>query len=256
MTAVEGWQVVSRIGGDRIAVPVVAWWPAPQSPLLGPFTIVSILAGVMLAIGWRPAPAATTCAITEAGFLMWDQQTYSSHRMLVMLLCSYLAFAASDSTWAIRSTGRASPPEPRLLMMVQLSVVYLFAALSKVNNAFLSGAVLRLAIWWPVPDWLFAPLAYATVATELFLALGLWFRRTRSTAVCAGLGLHISIVAMLHDPLPLIAFALACVPLYPLYFLPGPRLGSLAGQSPSGRTDNHRRSTSARPDEGAMRWSP
>jgi hypothetical protein len=233
MTAVEGWIFVSRIGGDRIAVPVASWWPTPDSVLLVPFSIVAVASGLLLAAGWRAAPVGIVCAVTQAGFLMWDQQTYSSHRVLVLLLAAYLAFARSDSTWAVRPTALDPPPGPRLLMMTQLSVLYLFAALSKVNLAFLGGGVLRAEVWWPLPTWLYEPLSYLTIAAEIFLAFGLWFRLTRVPATVAGVGLHLSIVTMLEQPLPLVAFALACVPLYPLFYLPRDRLRDWVGGSGS-----------------------
>jgi len=63
-------------------------------------------------------------------------------------------------------------------------------------------------------------LAWGTIVGELFMAFALWFRRTRVLAVILGCILHLSIaVLMNHDNVVLIAFALTCMSLYPLFFV-------------------------------------
>lgn len=59
-------------------------------------------------------------------------------------------------------------------------------------------------------------MALLVIATELFIAIGIWFPRTRMLALVTGVGLHVSIVALMHERLPLITFAVVCLSLYPL----------------------------------------
>jgi hypothetical protein len=56
-----------------------------------------------------------------------------------------------------------------------------------------------------------------TVVTEISLGIALWLRRVNWVACTVGCCLHLSIVIMLKEPFALIAFALACVPLYPMF---------------------------------------
>ncbi len=52
------------------------------------------------------------------------------------------------------------------------------------------------------------------------MAGALWFRRTRVLAAVLGILLHSSIVVtMANDNIVLLAFALTCVSLYPLFFV-------------------------------------
>ena len=69
------------------------------------------------------------------------------------------------------------------------------------------------------------------------IGIGLWFRATRRVAVVFGLGLHLSIVVLMNNETPaLIAFAITCLSLYPLFIyrpsLRAPRSAS-KGRTPA-----------------------
>jgi len=221
INAIEASAVLGAIADGNLARPVLGWIPTPTDSAVFIFLVAATVAGVatILGLGTRSAAAVTT--VLNLGVLLWDEQTYSGHRVLATLLVAYLVFAKSDAAWSMSARGGRGrelvPWWPQLLMMMQLSVCYWFAAVSKVNPVFLSGDGLRNWVWWPLPDWVFPFMAVATILTELFLAVGLWLRRTRWTAAGVGICLHVSIVWMLRDPIPLIAFALACVPLFALF---------------------------------------
>ena len=106
---------------------------------------------------------------------------------------------------------------PQLLIVTQVSVVYLFAALSKMQPNFLSGDALLNFVRWEPSFLVLLTLSVLTPVTELFIAIGLLMNRFRGLAVVAGLALHLSIVVMITPTLPLVAFALLCVPSYWLH---------------------------------------
>ena len=219
VNSIEIFSVLTAVAGGKVTRPVVDWVPAPTPGAVLCYLAVATVAGVAIVAGWRTRTAAVVTTVLNVGVLVWDEQTYSSHRVLATLLVFYLVFARSDQAWSVVTRGRVQPVPwwPQLLMMAQLSVCYWFAAISKVNPFFLSGQGLRDWVWWPLPDWSFALIAVATVLTEIFLAIGLWLRRTRWLAAAVGLCLHVSIVLMLESPVPLVAFSLECVPLYALF---------------------------------------
>lgn len=236
MNAVETARLLLAIAGGKLARPVFEWVPAPTHGAALAFLVLACVAGLAMALGVSTRAAAVVSTVLNVAVLAWDEQTYSGHRVLATMLVAYLVFARSDHAWSVPARGEGGfdlvPWWPQLLMMMQLSVCYCFAALSKVNPIFLSGDGLRNWMWVPLPDWIFGPLAIATVVTELFLAVGLWLPRTRWLAAAVGLSLHASIVFTLDDPVPLIAFALACVPLYAL-FLSRPQVFPVAGDDRS-----------------------
>lgn len=221
MTVVEGYQQLLRARSGHLTMPAVAWLPTPTTSGASVLAAMGCVAALGLVIGYRTRLAATLSIFCELAFYVWEMQTYSSHRMLVTLLCTYLLFARSDARWSIRSRQHGAHTEvpywPQLLMMSQLSACYLFAGLSKVNPVFLHGIVLRESMHWSLPAWMLVGLSLMTVVTEIFLAVALWLRRANRVAVALGCVLHLSIVIMLKEPFPLVAFALACASLYPLF---------------------------------------
>jgi hypothetical protein len=221
LNAFEVAAILQRVADGRLRFPVFARLPAPTAVSIDVYLPVAVLAGVALVVGYHAATAAAVSSVLGVVALLWDQQTYSNHRVLVTLLVTFLVFARSDaalSVWRRRPHQAAVPWWPQLLMMTQLSACYLFAALSKVNPVYLDGEPFAFWLWMSLPSALLPVVAVASVLTELFLAVGLWFRATRYVAAAAGVALHVSIVlGMSSDNVALFAFACACVPVYGLF---------------------------------------
>lgn len=218
LNAGEIYVVLTQIDRGALSMPVIELIPSPSAPALTVYLGLATLCGTAIALGYHVAIAATLSTILSLGAFMWDQQAFSSHRWLGLLMVAYLIWARSDSEWAVTSrSAREVPWWPRLLMMSQLSVCYFFAAVSKVNAAFLSGVPLAGWTWFPLPVQAFQILAVGAVATELFLAFALWSRRWRRPAALLGVLLHVSILVGLPYTWDLVAFALTCVPVYLLF---------------------------------------
>lgn len=220
LTSIEAYDILAAISGGRLAMPVLPGVPAPTLPVLTVLIGLTIVAAVAVTLGWNTEGAAIVSVMLGIAILLWDQQTYSSHRLLATLLMAYLVFARAGTAWSIRPVPeRPSVPWwPQLLMMSQLSVLYLFSGLSKINVWFISGVPLASWVWIELPWQTYAIAAVMTIVVELVIAVGLWFPSSRRVAVLLGLGLHVSIVVLMdHDTLALLAFAITCVPLYPLF---------------------------------------
>jgi hypothetical protein len=232
----ESTATLRGIASGKLRFPVLEVIPAPTSGWVQVYFTVGVAAAVLLLLGVAAGAAAAVGSTVLASALLWDQQTYSSHHLLVTLLLAYLAFARPGRRWslaALRVSGAETVPWwPQLLMMTQVSVLYLFAAASKVNPRFLSGEPLRDWLSVELPIAAFQGLAVLTILTELLLAFGLWIPRVRVVAVIAGIGLHAGIVLGLGDPtLVLTAFAAASMSTYWL-FLRRPALRRRVRRSP------------------------
>lgn len=218
--------LLTEIAGGKLRLPVHEFMPAPTQPLIDFYLFVALVMAVAVVVGWRTALAASVLTALNVGVLLWDQQTYSSHRMLMTLVTTFLIFAQSDAVWSLSRRHQEVPWWPQLLMMTQISVCYFFAAVSKISVVFLSGVPLSLWVWAPLPWWVFTLLAVATVAIEIFLAFALWGRSTRQKAAVLGIALHLGIVVLMREEtIPLIAFAVTCLGLYWL-FLSRPAIGT------------------------------
>jgi hypothetical protein len=56
------------------------------------------------------------------------------------------------------------------------------------------------------------------VVAEGFVACGLMRPRWRAAAAIVGVGLHLSFIVMIRQTVAMIAFAMICLSLYPLYW--------------------------------------
>jgi predicted DCC family thiol-disulfide oxidoreductase YuxK len=170
--------------------------------------------------------------------LLLDQQTYSNHLYLLCLLVLLLAWADAGAAYSIdarRSGPRMVANGPVALLRAQLSIVYGFSAIAKLNLIYLSGAVISLNLereWWlAIPAELHVPevlmwVALATILGEIFIALGIWIERWRPSVFVVGLALHAGIVVsmMRTERLQLAIFALEMFALYILFVDPRQRI--------------------------------
>ena len=123
--------------------------------------------------------------------------SYQHHYLvsLVLVLACFVPWQRpSDATpatpvrsWALR------------LVLVQLAIMYLWAAISKMNSAWLDGRALESQIVGPVRELIdatigFRKAAHLVVGVELTLAATIWIPRAWRFAAPLGLLLHVGIV--------------------------------------------------------------
>jgi Vitamin K-dependent gamma-carboxylase len=191
--------------GDFFHIPMVpeAWLPSATgyAILLG----VQALAALLAVLGLWPREALLIA---------------SSLGLFLLLLCFLLAFTPCDRSFLIArkphtlpDAERIAPTFARRLFQSQVSLVYLGSACGKLLDPdWRGGQVLLLRFagtgpFWAargvtLPSWLDAALssvlfaslaAKLAISTELFIALGMWFPRTRRLALWVGVLFHFSI---------------------------------------------------------------
>jgi predicted DCC family thiol-disulfide oxidoreductase YuxK len=215
---------------SAIHAPYLAFMPRPTEPLIWALIGLWLVSGLSVLVGWRTRWAGAVLTATLASVLLLDQQLYSNHLYLMVLVSGLLT--VSDSGAAISLDARRVgtrdwvPGWPVWLLCLQVSIVYGFAALAKLNPDFLSGSVvasyLRRDGPLAVPDaWRslepMLVLSILAVFAEAFLAVSLWSRRWRPAAMVAGLGLHAFITGWLNPAGALLVFSLLMLPLYLLF---------------------------------------
>lgn len=206
------------------------------------------IAGLAFLVGWYTTLAGLMLTTVQGYVLLADQQSYSNHIFLLSSIVFLLTLAGAGAAYSLDARWRKEPAVSRggpvFLLKVQLSVVYAFAALCKINALYMTGAVLSVVLRWDGPlalpaalkdRWILAIMAFASVAIEAFLAVGLWVPRWRKAAVLLGVLLHLGMIAtvILPDMLGVVVFAVSSLALYPLYFDSGSRI------SPSEKCDSH-----------------
>jgi hypothetical protein len=214
----------------HLQMPFVSWIPRLPAPLAIIFAALWATSALLLALGLHTRAAGATLAALVAYALLCDQQLYSNHYYLLLLLTLLLTISDSGADLSLdarRAGARQSVVGwPVLLIKLQLSAVYFFAAVTKLNPVFMSGEVIRRyaegGLILPLPP---AWLALLAVATELFLAFGLWLPGLRWAALVAGLALHTLIVITMglpnaHAAFQLTQFGAITLAPYLLFFAP------------------------------------
>ena len=172
---------------------------------------------VALGIGYRVRVSAGVL-IVLAGIVAVASKLamYNQHLYLIASICLILVINQAVPT----------------LLRAQLTIAYGFAAITKINGAFLSGTVLYASavqrpLWEtfvpfePSVALLMAVSVFAIFA-ESFLAVAFWFKRLRWVALVVGLGFHVGmLIVMSEDPssfLRLAIFGFLMVALYIPFF--------------------------------------
>ncbi|TIW01862.1 MAG: hypothetical protein E5V74_13205 [Mesorhizobium sp.] len=200
------------------------------------------LATTLLFIGYHSRLAAVwTGSVGLAmyyhfGFDLGREPWTHHHAYLLAVAALLIALTPCDRSYsldrylAVTRGERAGVPPPAergnlwglRLIVVQLSVLYFFAAFDKSNQAFLSGARLeQIFLWFYAGSDYPAGLAWpativsaAVVVLEYCLAFGLPFRATRRYLVLPGLAFH----AIIYVTLPVYTFSATMALLYLAYF--------------------------------------
>jgi len=211
---------------DVLHLPAASWLPALTPTLVDVLLVLWIAFAIALTIGLYARIAAAGVAIVAAAAMTLDLQAFSNHVTLLVALSALLALGNPSAAWSIDARRKGGemriPYWPVFLIKVQISTVYAYAALSKINDSFLSAEVLA-SRWEPglggLTDTLqpvLIAIAIATVLAEGFLAVGLWNERLRRVALPLGLGLHVVIPATLGAPLiPFSTLMLGAYVLFP-----------------------------------------
>ncbi len=136
--------------------------------------------------------------------------------------------------------GNQLPLTFQRLFQVQVTIVYIYAALQKVSWNYLNGTVLEFfmrdeflrgraggilesmlseSALFALMDFLYSGrtfmiLAIFSVVLEFFLPLALWYRKTRTLAIIVGAGFHI----FLYFAMDVFGFSLAMIGTY-LFFI-------------------------------------
>ncbi|WP_292227853.1 HTTM domain-containing protein [Mesorhizobium sp.] len=200
------------------------------------------LATALLFVGYHSRAAAVwTGSVGLAmyyyfGFELGREPWTHHHAYLLAVAALLIALTPCDRSYsldrylAVVRAERAGVPLPAergnpwglRLIVVQLSVLYFFAAFDKSNYAFLSGARLEQIFLWfyagsDYPSglaWLATIVSFGVVALEYCLAFGLPFRATRRYLVLPGLAFH----AIIYVTLPVYTFSATMALLYLAYF--------------------------------------
>jgi hypothetical protein len=212
-----------RIYSDAFYEPYAAWYPElPEAVYVGLLWLAAVAAVAMsLGILTRLATATTFAIVAYNLFLSTTH--FHNNRAYLLIVLALLAVAPcgrelSVDAWLRRGRGRPAlelraPGWPLWLLRFECSAVYGASGLSKLLDPdWFGGTVTWQRVTraradleaWHLPDWAVSLLtdrgfhtgaAKLIVLTELFIAAGLWSRRTRYAAIWVAVVFHVTIEA-------------------------------------------------------------
>jgi hypothetical protein len=210
-----------RIYRDAFYEPYAAWYPEVPDGVYVALLWVAVAASVAMSLGFLTRLATATAFAIVAYNLFLSTTHFHNNRAYLVIVLAVLAVAPcgrelSVDAWLRRRCGRpardpSAPAWPLWLLRFECTVVYGASGLSKlVDPDWFGGTVTWQRVVearsqleaWPLPDWAVSVLtdrgfhtgaAKLIVLTELFIAAGLWSRRTRYAAVWVAIAFHVGI---------------------------------------------------------------
>lgn len=201
--------------GDAFHWPFLPEALVPSRTVYAAAVAVQLVLAVLVILGPWARNALLGSAALGTYVLLCDRLEYHHNRWALCCYAALLAFSPCDRSFRVGAS-----PGPHMgplwaagLAQLQVSIIYLASGGSKLLDPdWRSGRVLlerfRLyggqALDAGVPGWivdristpgLAGALAALAIVTELFLAVGLWSRRTRLFALAWGIGFHLVIEA-------------------------------------------------------------
>ncbi len=209
------------LGPDALRVPWIFGLPQLDAQTVQIALVVWLVAAVAFLIGWQFRAAALLLAASIAVVLSSDQHFFQNHVYLLLLLVILLGFSAADGALSVSQRGGAAPQHvpgwPVTLIQWQVSIVYLFGALSKLNIDYLSGATTAGA-WLngATGSWLVGvagsagmiTFSVASVVLELWLAFSLLSQTRRLAAIVVGVLFHLGLIVTIPERADLTIFSL------------------------------------------------
>lgn len=208
---------------DRFWQPYASFVPRPGGGTWALLLWIGAAAAVLMSVGALTRLTSAVTFAVVAGNLLLSQTHFRHNRAFLAIVLAGVALLPAgrvlsvDSLWR-RQRGLTGCPDvalvwPLWLLRAQAALVYLASGVSKlVDPDWLGGLVLwdRVVRYQyvldplPVPGWaldlltsraLYLAVAPVAVATELFVAIGLWFRPTRIGAIWVAVVFHAAIEA-------------------------------------------------------------
>jgi uncharacterized membrane protein YphA (DoxX/SURF4 family) len=210
-----------RIYQDAFYEPYASWYPQLPAEIYIGLLWLAVSAAVAMALGFLSRLATATTFVIVAYNLFLSTTHFHNNRAYLVIVVGVLAVAPcgrelSVDAWLRRRRGRpaldsSAPGWPLWLLRFECAAVYGASGLGKLLDPdWFGGTVTWQRVGrardeleaWPLPDWAVSTLtdrsfhvgaAKFIVLTELFIAVGLWWRGTRYAAAWVAVAFHLGI---------------------------------------------------------------
>jgi hypothetical protein len=195
----------------------------PSTRIYALLVAARLAAATLATIGVRPRLALFACSLLGLHELLCDRLAYRDDTYALLCIAFIVSLGPCDRAWLIADSRtlqeRLAPTWSARLARIQLSIIYVASGGAKLlDTDWRDGIVLaervtrsaQLGRAHGIPHALVtivtrlsiaSGISKLAIATELFLAFGLWVKRTRIVALWWGIWFHIAIEFV--TPMPL-----------------------------------------------------
>lgn len=165
------------------------------------------LFGIAIMLGYRYRVAIISYTILWAGVYFMQKTSYNNHYYLLLIISFYMIFlpanqyASLDVKQQRTLEQKAMPYWVSLLFIIQVAIVYFYAAIAKFYPDWLNGTFTRILLTGTTSNEFFLALfsnkyfylfiAYAGILFDLLIVPLLLFKKTRTIALVASLSFHL-----------------------------------------------------------------
>ena len=171
------------------------------------YFIIMGLFGIAIMLGYRYRVAIISYTILWAGVYFMQKTSYNNHYYLLLIISFYMIFlpanqyASLDVKQQRTLEQKAMPYWVSLLFIIQVAIVYFYAAIAKFYPDWLNGTFTRILLTGTTSNEFFLTLfsnkyfylfiAYAGILFDLLIVPLLLFKKTRTIALVASLSFHL-----------------------------------------------------------------
>ena len=171
------------------------------------YFIIMGLFGIAIMLGYRYRVAIISYTILWAGVYFMQKTSYNNHYYLLLIISFYMIFlpanqyASLDVKQQRTLEQKAMPYWVSLLFIIQVAIVYFYAAIAKFYPDWLNGTFTRILLTGTTSNEFFLALfsnkyfylfiAYAGILFDLLIVPLLLFKKTRTIALVASLSFHL-----------------------------------------------------------------
>lgn len=197
------------------------------------FAVMAVF-GVLVFIGLLYRYSLGIFTILWAAAYFMQKTTYNNHYYLMLLLCIIMLFLPANTSYAVdvkinpTKKQNSMPSWCRLLLILQISIVYFFATVAKLYPDWLDGTFIRILLSrFKLPilrelfsqDWFIYSITYGGLLFDFLIIPLMLYRKTRKYAFVAAIFFHLfNKVILSIGVFPFLALAFSVLFFPPTFF--------------------------------------
>lgn len=187
--------------------------PLPGNGMYYYYALMSIF-GLLVMVGYKYRYSLGAFTVMWAGVYFMQKESYNNHYYLLLLICIMMLFLPANKYASVdvkNNPGLRSLSMPQwcsFVLILQITIVYIFAVVSKLYPGWLDGSFIKLLYERPNRPMILRPIfhnyyfqmfiTYMGIIFDLLIVPLLLWKRTRTAAFLAAIVFHLTNAVILQ----------------------------------------------------------